>query len=159
MSPVEPGHSWLTPRRFVAALVLGLVVRLATLPLPGHDDVITWKIWSYAASRHVTRMYGVGGSPPIRGIVTWGDLWTTVDYPPFFLYEYAIVALNIIYIYGAGLGRGWAVPRMMTGIDLSVLVAFVNVGVLFWFARRLRDEARADRQASAATRPLGAGGS
>jgi hypothetical protein len=41
MNPVEPGHSWLTPRRFVAALVLGLVVRLATLPLPGHDDVIT----------------------------------------------------------------------------------------------------------------------
>jgi hypothetical protein len=54
------------------------------------------------------------------------------------------LALNINYIYGAGLGMGWAVPRMMTGIDLSVLVAFVNVGVLFWFARRLRDEARTD---------------
>ena len=25
---------------------------------------------------------------------------------------------------------GWDVPRMMTGIDLSVLLAFVNVGVL-----------------------------
>jgi len=78
---------------------------------------------------------------------------------PVFAAVSAIVALNINYIYGAGLGMGWAVPRMMTGIDLSVLVAFVNVGVLFWFARRLRDEARADRQASAATRPLGAGGS
>jgi hypothetical protein len=29
---------------------------------------------------------------------------------------------------------------MITGIDLSVLVAFVNVGVLVWFARRLWTE-------------------
>ena len=72
----------MTPRRFIAALVLGLLVRVATLPLPGHDDVITWKTWSYAASLQVTRMYGVGGTPPTRGMVTWGDHATTVDYPP-----------------------------------------------------------------------------
>jgi hypothetical protein len=78
-------------RRFLAALLLGLLIRTATLPLPGHDDVLHWKIWSYAASRHVTGMYGVGGSPPVRGIVTWGEEWSTVNYPPFFLYEYAVV--------------------------------------------------------------------
>src|SRR5215470_14532321 len=81
----------MTARRFVVALVAGLLIRAATLPLPGHDDVITWKIWSYAASRHVTHMYGVGGSPPVRGTVEWGDQWSTVDYPPVFLYEYAVV--------------------------------------------------------------------
>ena len=51
-----------------------------------------------------------------------------------------IVALNINYVYGAGLGVGWAVPRMITGIDLSVLLSLFNVGVLVWFARRLHDE-------------------
>jgi hypothetical protein len=38
---------------------------------------------------------------------------------------------------------GWNVPRMITGINLSVLSAFVNVGVLAWFARRLWTEATA----------------
>jgi len=79
------------PRLFLAALSLGLLVRVATLPLPGHDDVITWKIWSYAATEDLTGMYGVGGSPPERGIVRWGERWSTVDYPPFFLYEYSVV--------------------------------------------------------------------
>jgi len=53
-----------------------------------------------------------------------------------------IVAVNINYIYGAGLGMGWAIPRMMTGVDLSVLLAFINIGVLVWFARRLGEEAK-----------------
>jgi len=75
----------------LAALALGLSLRLASLPLPGHDDVITWKIWSFAATTDVTGMYGVGGSPPERGIVRWGERWSTVDYPPFFLFEYAVV--------------------------------------------------------------------
>jgi hypothetical protein len=55
----------------------------------------------------------------------------------------AIVALNIDYIYGAGLGMGWNAPRMITGVDLSVVVAFVNVGVLIWFSHRLATEAAA----------------
>jgi hypothetical protein len=38
---------------------------------------------------------------------------------------------------------GWAFPRMLTGVDVSVLLAFANIGVLVWFARRLRDEAAA----------------
>ena len=39
-----------------------------------------------------------------------------------------IVTLNINCVYGAGLGMGWKIPRMITGIDVSVLLAFVNVG-------------------------------
>jgi hypothetical protein len=63
---------------------------------------------------------------------------------PLFVTVSGIVALNINYIYGAGLGMGWNAPRMITGVDLSVLVAFVNVGVLIWFAHRLSREATAD---------------
>jgi len=33
------------------------------------------------------------------------------------------------------------VPRTLTGVDLTVVLAFVNIGVLVWFARLLRDEA------------------
>jgi hypothetical protein len=32
------------PPVFVAALALGLLIRVATFPLPDNDDVITWKI-------------------------------------------------------------------------------------------------------------------
>jgi hypothetical protein len=33
-----------TSRRFGAALALGLVIRAASLPLPGHLEVVIWKI-------------------------------------------------------------------------------------------------------------------
>src|SRR5689334_9973288 len=111
----------MTSRRFVAALVLGLAIRAATLPLPGHDDVITWKIWSYAAAHDVTGMYGVGGSPPTRGEVTWGDKSTTVDYPPVFLYEYGIVGR----IYGALFPSYPDATALLLAVRLPVLFASI----------------------------------
>lgn len=99
-------------RFFLAALTLGLLLRLATLPLPGHDDVITWKIWSYAATTDVTGMYGVGGTPPERGIVRWGERWSTVDYPPFFLYEYAVIGRLFARLY----------PQYPDGLPLLIAV-------------------------------------
>lgn len=129
----------MTRRRFLAALIAGLLIRAATLPLPGHDDVITWKIWSYAASRHVTRMYGVGGDPPTRGIVTWGEVWSTVDYPPLFLYEYAIVGR----IYRALFPSYPDGLALLVAIKLPVLAANIALTALFyWAVRRVsgRDE-------------------
>lgn len=126
-------------RWFLGALLLGLAIRLATLPLPGHDDVITWKIWSYAASRHVTRMYGVGGTPPIRGVVTWGEQWSTVDYPPFFLYEYAVVGR----IYRALFPSYPDTLALLVAVKLPVLLASAGLTWLFFVSvRRLsgRDE-------------------
>lgn len=49
----------------------------------------------------------------------------------------AIAALNMNLFYGVGLGVGWALPRTLTPIDLSVLLAFANVAVLCWHARLL----------------------
>jgi hypothetical protein len=126
----------LTPRRFGAALALGFVIRVATLPLPGHDDVITWKIWSYAASRDVTAMYGVGGTPPTRGLVTWGDQQSTVDYPPVFLYEYAIVGR----IYGALFPGYPDTLALLVAVKLPVLVASMGLtALLFFVVRRVSD--------------------
>ena len=42
-----------------------------------------------------------------------------------------------------GIGMGWIAPRMITGLDLSVLLSFFNVGVFVWFARLLVKEAGA----------------
>src|SRR5262249_46670244 len=55
----------------------------------------------------------------------------------------AIVALNINAIYGISINWGWAVPRTITGVDLTVMLAFVNIAVLVWFARCLRHEVAA----------------
>jgi hypothetical protein len=49
-----------------------------------------WKTWSYGAlDAGITTLYGIGGSPPVRGLVRWGERYTTVDYPPVALYELA----------------------------------------------------------------------
>ena len=62
------------------------------MPLDGTEDVMVWKTWSYGALHQgVTSLYGVGGNPPIRGLVHWRNRSTTVDYPPLALYELAAV--------------------------------------------------------------------
>jgi hypothetical protein len=134
-------------RRFAAALLLGLVVRVATLPLPGHEDVTTWKIWSYAGSRDVTAMYGVGGDPPARGIVTWGELWTTVDYPPLFLYEYALVGR----VYGALFPRYPDGLPLLIAVKLPVLLASAGLAwLLHWAVRRVAQQETPARWAALA---------
>jgi len=45
-------------------------------------------------------------------------------------------------VYGAGLQMGWRIPRMITGIDVSVVLAFVNIGVLVWLGYVLATEAQ-----------------
>lgn len=85
------------PAWFLVALLAGAAVRIAALPLPGMEDVGVWKIWSYNAAKDVTRVYGVGGDPPERGVLHYQGKWTTVDYPPLALYELGVVGI----VYGA----------------------------------------------------------
>ena len=75
-------------RWFVAALVVGTAIRLAALPLPGTHDTVAWKIWAFnAANEGVSRLYGVGGSPPEHRVISYLNAETTVNYPPLALYE------------------------------------------------------------------------
>jgi hypothetical protein len=129
----------LTKPRFLDALALGLFIHVATLLLPGHDDVIAWTIWSYAAAREGPAVYGVGGAPPPRGLVSWGRLETTVNYPPVFLYEYAIVG----HIYQALYPAYPDSPALLVAVKLPVLAASMGLTALLFFAvRRIsgRDE-------------------
>lgn len=136
------------PRRlFLATLALGLLLRVVTLPLPGHDDVITWKIWSYAATQDLTGMYGVGGTPPERGIVRWGERWSTVDYPPFFLYEMAVVG-RVFHALAPSYPDGRA---LLVAIKLPVLLAnALLTWLLFVIVHRVSGSDRTARGAAIA---------
>lgn len=57
---------------------------------------------------------------------------------PLFWVVTAIVALNLNLFYGFGEGIGYAIPRTVTIIDASVLLAAVNVVALVWHARVLK---------------------
>jgi hypothetical protein len=59
---------------------------------------------------------------------------------PLFILLSVSAALNMNLFYGLGRGVGWALPRTMTLVDGSVLLSFVNVGALVWFARLLARE-------------------
>jgi hypothetical protein len=54
----------------------------------------------------------------------------------------ALTALNLNFIYGFGLGVGGALPRGITGVDATVVLALANLGVFFWHARVLAREVR-----------------
>jgi hypothetical protein len=127
------------PRRLLIAIcILGGLIRLAALPLPGHDDVIVWKLWSHAATVDLTGMYGVGGSPPIRGVVRWGEHTGTVEYPPVFLYEYAAVG----YLYRALFPSFPDGPALLLAIKMPILVA--NAGLAWLLAVAARRAAGRD---------------
>jgi hypothetical protein len=49
----------------------------------------------------------------------------------------AVVALNLNLFYGFGDGIGWALPRAMSKIDLTVFLALLNCFLLSWHARVL----------------------
>jgi len=50
------------------------------------------------------------------------------------------VALNLNLFYGFGDGVGYALPRGITIVDLTVILALVNCSLLLWHARVLASE-------------------
>jgi len=125
--------------RWRALLLTGLIVRLLALPLAGTPDVDVWKTWSYAATENVSTMYGVGGRPPVRGVVSWGTRNTTVNYPPAALYGLWIVgrayrAIDPAFTDGVAL---------TAAIKVSILLADSAIAwCLFVLVRRWKSDAR-----------------
>ncbi len=78
-------------RRVWLGLLLGFAVRVVLLPGAGSPDVGSWKLWTFAGGWDATSMYGVGGDPPERGLLVWGEIRGTTEYPPLGLYEMAAV--------------------------------------------------------------------
>jgi hypothetical protein len=78
----------------LAALIVGLLIRVAALSFPGTGDVTIWKTWAYnAATIGTSRLYGVGGStaaPSQYQLLRFGDFEAIADYPPLSLYALGI---------------------------------------------------------------------
>lgn len=117
-----------SPRVFAVLLLAGLILRAAGLPLRGTVDMDVWKLWSYAGSTNVSTMYGVGGDPPERAVLTWGHRRGTVEYPPATLFALSVVgrayrAIDPSYTDGVGL---------TVAIKLSILLGDVALGLALW---------------------------
>ena len=70
--------------------MVGAVLRVLALPLPGTGDVGVWKIWTYSgAYENPARLYGVGDSP--RRSLRFHTGETSIGYPPVVPYELAAV--------------------------------------------------------------------
>jgi hypothetical protein len=63
-----------------------------------------------------------------------------------------VAALGMNMFYGLGRGIGWAVPRGITGIDLSVVTSFVSIVAFVWLVRLVAQAPLASRP----TRPQSA---
>jgi len=126
---------------FAIALAAGLLVRALVLPWPGTGDVDVWKIWSYAgATGGPTHMYGVGGNPPERRLLAYGESQTTVDYPPLALYELTLSGLAYRAI-RPGYPDGPALTVAVKALPLAADIALA--WLVFLVVGRLRNEAAA----------------
>jgi hypothetical protein len=124
-----PAHAAAHRRRtFRILLLAGLLLRAAALPLWGTEDMRVWQTWSYAATNGVLTMYGAGGSPPERGVVSWGEIHTTVDYPPATLYGLAVIG-HAYRLVDPGYEDS---RRLIAAIKLSILLMDVLACGLLW---------------------------
>ena len=118
-------HGELRRGLFLWLLIVGALLRIASLPLPGSEDMVTWKIWTSNASTDVLGIYGVGGDPPERRLLSWNGRRTTVDYPPLALYELALVG-RAYRLADPEVSEGWRlsaaikVPGLIAGLALTI---------------------------------------
>jgi len=135
-------------RWFVAALVAGALVRAAALPLPGTHDTVPWKIWSYnAATEGVSRLYGVGGSPPEHRMLSYLGAETTVNYPPVALYELGLAGRVYRRLMHGGFPN---TTPLFVAIKAPAAIADAGFAVLLYVLVRRRLGAGAARSATAA---------
>jgi hypothetical protein len=123
---------------FPAALLAGSLVRIASLPLPGTDDVIVWKVWAFNAARHgAAWLYGPGGSTSERRELDYGGAHLTVDYPPLALYELGLAGRA----YQVVAGRRFPNTSLLTAaVKAPAVAAEAGLAILvFVFVRRTAD--------------------
>ncbi len=128
----------LTPRLFRVLLLAGLILRAAGLPLRGTDDFNVWKLWTHAGSISVSTMYGVGGNPPERAVLKWGNRSGTVEYPPATLFVLAAVG-GLYRLYDPFYDDG---PALNAAVKLSILLGDIGLCVALWcLLRRFSSDA------------------
>ncbi len=79
------------------------------------------------------RLYGVGGTPPERRVVTLHDAGTTVDYPPLALVELGIAGRMYRWLHHGEYPDG---TPLIVAVKVPVLIADVTMLVLLMFGLR-----------------------
>lgn len=132
-------------RLFWALVVFGAIIRAAALPLPGTYDTILWKVWSYNASTEgVSRLYGVGGSPPERRIISYEGAEAAVEMPPLAIHELGLIGRAYRW---ANHGRFPNTTPLMVAIKIPGTLADVGLALLIYFVVRRHVGERAARWA------------
>ena len=112
---------------------------------------IAWALWT--ASRAASRTSHLAPRTPHLAPRTSPDLWLFAAVPllvlaaagrpgfrPIAVGVSVVAALNLNLFYGFGDGIGYALPRAITIIDLTVIVALLNCFLLSWHAVTLTRE-------------------
>jgi hypothetical protein len=135
-------------RRFSLLIVVGALVRAALLPLGGTHDTVPWRIWAYNASHEgVSRLYGVGGSPPEWRTLSYEHAEGQATYPPLALHELGIVGR----IYRSAMGGAFPnTTPLMVAIKMPGLLADAGIAALLYFAVRRWSSESAARYAACA---------
>ena len=106
------------------------------MPLPATRDTIPWKIWSYnAATEGVSRLYGVGGSPPDRRVLEYAGAEAVVDYPPLALHELGLAGRAYRFLMG---GRFPNTTPLYVAIKVPAVLADAGFALLIYFVVRRR---------------------
>jgi hypothetical protein len=119
---------------FIVGLVLGLLVRVAVLRMPGTGDVTCWKVWSYAATTiGVAGVYGIGGNPPEWRELEYDGERMTINYGPVTVFELAAVG----HLYKAWKPRFANTKVFTAAVKTPMLLADLGLTLLcVWAVRR-----------------------
>jgi hypothetical protein len=128
---------------FLILLILGALLRAAALPLGGTHDTVPWRIWSYNAAREgVSRLYGVGGSPPEWRTLHYLNAEGQATYPPLALHE--LGAAGRVYQWWNG-GEFPNTTPLMIVVKAPALLADAGTALLLFLAIRRWGSERAAR--------------
>lgn len=135
---------WANPRPFATAAVLALVA--SALWRRRHADEVTQHaaLAAFTVLTYFTLAIGVHENHIILALPFL--LLAAVRQRalrPLFIVLSLSAALNMNLFYGLGRGVGWALPRTATFLDASVILSFVNLAALVWFAGLLARSAAA----------------
>jgi len=128
-------------RFFLGCAIAVAAVRLMALPLPGTEDVSTFRVWAhFAAAEGVSGLYGTGGWPPNQRQIAFDGESTVVDYPP----------AALLYLQAAGTAYRayrWQFSHPFSRMELTIAIKLLTVaaamtvaGLVWLLTRRLRDE-------------------
>ena len=112
-----------------AALIAGVLVRIAILPIGVRPVDDSWRAWSYhAATRGPWNLYGPRGHT-----VRFGDIDAPVVYPPLALDELAIVGRIHLAIHGGQFEDNVALTTTIKG---AIVLLDAALSVLIFLAMR-----------------------